>query len=54
MPVKNLDKYEDKSLWFVLDEDTDKVEYFTSESAAKNYVKKQRIKNYFISSEGKN
>lgn len=46
MPINNFDRYEDKELWCVInndDHDEEILEYFLTEVAAKNWCKKQKI-----------
>jgi hypothetical protein len=46
--IKNFDKYEGRDLWCVFNEDTEIPEYFLTEKSAKNYIKKEKLKNYII------
>lgn len=39
---------ENVNYWCVFDEDDESAEYFMTENSARNYVKKNKIKNYFI------
>ncbi len=45
---------ENKSLWCCVDNLSENIEYFNSESAAENYAKKMKFKDFFIFQEGKN
>jgi len=51
---KKLLKDNDKSYWGLINLESESIYYFLSESAALNYTKKHKLKDFMICPEGKN